>query len=358
MKTINSLFAALMVAACTAFMLNTALGVKFEIAFGALMGISLLMGVIGSNPKYQRKQGIAMAGLLKEIWLGDLLGRFWDKNDYLDDAKNWDAFVENDALNLAEIGAAPTVTKNRTVYPVPVSQRADIALRISLDEYSSDSTVVRKVEAVSLVYDKRKSIVEDHKMSIFYKLADDGIWNISPNANTTATPVIKTTGAVSALSGYKLLTSTDITNLTIQFDNLKYNSKGRTLLVPPTMFWEFVNTNDVLKAQAQYNGRGGTESDTWVYFMGWIIKSRATTSFYNFTTLAKLAYGAVSNATTDGQAAIAYVAKESFGKAVGTANMFAKVDDPDQQGDVINFTLRGIVMPVRQKVLGAIVASK
>jgi hypothetical protein len=358
MRTIKSLAGALIMAMCTALLLSTTLGIDLMPTFAALMGLSLLIGVIGSNPKHQRAKGMAMAGLLQEVWLGDLLGRFWDRNDYLDDAKPWDAFVDADAINLAEIGASPNVVKNRSVYPVPVSQRTDTALRITLDDYSSDSTVVRDVEAISLDYDKRKSVVEDHKVSIFQKIADDGIYNIAPTANTINTPVVRTSGAVSTISGYKTLLTADITSLTIAFDNLKYPTVGRTLLVPPTMFWEFVSTNDILKAQAQFTGKGGTATDTWVYFMGWIIKSRATTAFYNFGTLAKIAPGAVPNATTDGQACVAYVAKQSFGKALGTAQMYAKLKDPDNQGDVINFRLRALVMPVRQRILGAIVASK
>jgi hypothetical protein len=356
MKTINSLIGALLLAACTAMMLSATVGTNFLATFAALMGISLLLGIVGSNPKNQRATGMARAGLLQEVWLGDLLGRFWDRNDYLDDAKPWDAFVEADAINLAEIGASPNVVKNRNSYPVPVSQRTDTALRIVLDDYTSDSTVVRDVEAISLAYDKRKSVVEDHKMSIFQKIADDGMYNIAPTANSTATPVIKTTGALSTLTGRKQLVTADITGLTIAFDNLKYPSVGRTLLVPPTMFWEFVSTNDVLKAQAQFNGKGGTATDTWVFFMGWTIKSRATTAYYNFTSLAKLAPGAIPGAS-DGQACVAYIAKQSFGKALGTARMYARLKDPDHQGDVLNFGIRALVMPVRQKLLGAIVAT-
>jgi hypothetical protein len=358
MRTIKSLAGALIMAMCTALLLSTTLGIDLLPTFAALMGLSILLGILGSNPKHQRVGGIATAGLLQEVWLGDLLGRFWDRNDYLDDAKPWDAFVEADAINLAEIGASPNVVKNRSSYPVPVSQRADSSLRIVLDDYTSDSTVVRDVEAISLAYDKRKSVVEDHKMSIFQRIADDGIYNIAPTANSTNTPVVKTSGAVSTLSGYKTLITADITALTIAFDNLKYPTTGRTLLVPPTMFWEFVSTNDVLKAQAQYNGKGGTATDTWVFFMGWTIKSRATTAFYNFGTLAKLAPGAVANATTDGQACVAYVAKQSFGKALGTARMYATIKSPEHQGDVLNFGVRALVMPVRQRILGAIVASK
>ena len=41
-------------------------------------------------------------------------------------------------------------------------------------------------------------------------------------------------------------------------------------------------------------------------------------------------------------------------KADGTVDVFAKYNDPDQKGDVINFQKRFIALPLRSKGLGAI----
>jgi hypothetical protein len=356
MKTLNSLLGAIILSACTGLLLAGQLNIDPQDTMLGLLALAFGMGMIGNLLGGRKETGIAAAGLLTEVWLGDLLGKFWDNNDYLADGKNLDPFVDNDKINLQEIGASPNVQKNRSVYPVPMSQRADVPIALPLDDYSSDSTVIRDVETVALNYDKRKSVVQDHKDSLYGKIADDGIYNIAPTTNTAATPVIKTTGSVSSLTGLKTITDTDIAALALAWDKAKYPADGRVLLVHPDAFWDFVNTNPVLKEQASKNGSGGTATGVWVYYLGFIIKARVTTAYYNKTSLNKLAYGAVPGAG-DAQASIAYLDKgRSFGRAMGTAEMYAKLKDPDQQGDVLNFRMRAMVLPFRQKCLGAIIA--
>jgi hypothetical protein len=355
MKTINSLLGAILLSACVAIMLAATIGVDAQDAMQGILALSFGVGIIGAARGGRKQNGLATAGLFKEVWLGDLLGKFWDKNDYLQDGKDLTPFVEADKINLAEIGVSPNVVKNRSSYPIPVTQRTDTALQLQLDDYSSDSTLVRDVEAISLSYDKRQSIINDHKDSIYAKVADDGIYNIAPTTNTTFTPVIKTTGAVSAIHGQKMLVSDDIANMARALDLAKYPAEGRVMVVHPNAFWEFVNADAVLKEQASKNGNGGTATGTWVYYMGFMIKSRVTTAWYNKTTLTKLAYGAVPGAG-DSQASLVYFDKgRSFGRGLGSNEMYAKLKDPDNQGDIINFRQRAVVLPFRQKLIAAII---
>jgi hypothetical protein len=338
------------------------IGVAAAPVIAVLFAISLAMGIAGLASGEQRVSGIATAGLLREVWLDELAAKFFEKDDFLMDGKDWNMWVENDAINLAEIGASPNVVRNRTLvqYPIPVTQRPDTALRLSLDDYSTDSTVVRDVEQVTISYDKRKSVLDDHKANLLQKIAIDGIYAVAPTANTTDTPVLKTSGAVSTSAGNagnKMLVSGDVANLAMAFDNRNWNQIGRTLVVTPTVFWEFINNDPVLKEQAKFNSRlGSAYPGNWVECCGFIIRTKVSTALYNKTTLVKSAFGTVPG-VNDKQASIAYIAKESFGRALGTAQMYVLENDPSQQGDVINFRQRALVLPVRQRVLGAIVSS-
>lgn len=339
-------------------LLGAMLGMVFETApepmIAGCIGLSLIMGFVGRNqPRTDNPtNGMFCAGLLREIWLGDLLNRFWDDDSFLQDGKNLDPFVENDAINLAEIGAKPNVVKNRTSYPVPATVRVDTPINLPLDDYSSDSTIVRDVETVALNYAKRQSVIGDHKGAILEKIADDGIYNISPNVDSTDTPVFETSGAHNAAKSQLVLHSRDIAKMAERFDILKYPKVGRKIAVPADIFWDFVQSDATLLAQAQNNGKGGDGTETWVSYFGFIIYSRANTAYYN-PALNKIAYGAVP-AADDRQAAIAYIKGRSFGRGKGSAQMYAKVKDPDQQGDVINFRQRAVVLPFGQKILGAI----
>jgi len=355
MKQILNILSGLLMCIMAGLLIAHVLETSPVIAILSCLGLSLLLGYINQKLPAS-KQGVLQAGLLREIWIGEMANRFFDNDDFLQDGKDWTPWVDNDAINLSEIGASPNVVINRTVYPVPATTRTDVPIRLPLTNYSTDSTIHRNIDQIALAADKRKSIIDDHKAVLQEKVSDHGIFNIAPTVNSADTPVFKTSGAISADTGNKILQSSEISKMNKLFDNKKYPQKGRTLVVPPNMFWEFVETNPTIKAQAERNGQGGTGTGMWVEWMGFVIRPRVTTALYNKNTLAKNSWGAVPTAN-DKEAAIAYVKGVSFGKAMGTTEMFAKVKDPDQQGDTINFLTTAIVLPVRQKVLGAIVYS-
>lgn len=354
MKKTNNFLSGLLMCVLTAILLSSALGTNPLLTMFACLGLSLLLGYAGS--KNATTKGAFNVGLLKEVWLPEMTERFFDDDSFLQDGKDWTPWVENDAITLGDIGVAPNVVINRNVYPVPATTRTDAPLKMPLTNYSTDSTIHRKIEQIALSYDKRQSIINDHKSVLLEKIGEHGIYNVSPASNTANTPVFKTGGPVSAQTGNKIMLSDDIVKMAIAWDGLKLPSAGRTLVVPPAMFWEFVSSNDTIKAQAERNGQGGTGTGVWVEWMGFNIRPRVTTANYNKGTLVKNAWGAVPTGN-DKQAAVAYIKGKSFGRALGDMHMFATIDDPDQQGDKINFLTTAIVLPVKQALLGAIVYS-
>lgn len=354
MKALFNILTGLLMCVLTGVLIAMLFNIEPTIPILGCLGLSLAMGYAGRNQP--KEKGILCVGLLKEVWLPEMTERFFDDDSFLQDGKDWTPWVENDAINLADIGVSPNVVINRTVYPVPASTRPDAPIKLPLTNYGTDSTIHRKIEQIALAYDKRKSIINDHKSVLIEKIGEHGIFNVAPTANTASTPVLKTSGAVSATTGNKILTSDDIVKMAIAWDNLKYPSQGRTLVVPPEMFWEFVESNPTIKAQAERNGQGGTGTGVWVEWMGFVIRPRVTTAYYNKTTLAKNVWGAAPTAN-DKKSALAYIKQKSFGKALGDMHMFATIDDPDQQGDKINFLTTAIVLPVKQALLGAIVYS-
>jgi hypothetical protein len=355
MKHLFKISSGLLMALLMSVLLSVTLDMPPVMSFGLCLGLSVLLGFINSRlPKHQK--GILADLLLTEVWTSELEDRFFDDDNFLADGKDWTPFVDNDAINTQEIGVSPNVVINRTVYPVPVTPRDDTPIRLLLEDYSTDSTVIHDAQEVATNYDKRQSVIADHKSVLLEKIADHGIYNIAPTTNTVKSPIIKTSGAISAQTGNRILSSDDIMRMNIEYDKNKYPKIGRTLVVDPTMFWEFINTNDILKRQAELNGAGGNGTDLWVSFMGFTIKSRVTTAMYDKTTLTKSVYGAVPGAN-DKKAAIAYIKGKSFGKGLGTNKMYATIGDPANQGDIINFRQRAIVLPVRQATLGAIIYS-
>lgn len=66
----------------------------------------------------------------------------------------------------------------------------------------------------------------------------------------------------------------------------------------------------------------------------------------------KKAFGAAA-ADTDQIASFCFINSEVM-NALGTFDMFERLKDPEQKGDIINFQMRGLALPLRSKYLGAI----
>lgn len=295
-----------------------------------------------------------MAGLNKEVWISDLKDNFFQADTFLQDGVNLDPFVDNDVINLAEIGAEPNVERNRTSYPIPAAPRTDNPLALALDEYSSDSTIIRDAELAELVYDKRASVVMQHRRAILRKMAEYGFHAVAPLEETADTPIIQTTGAANAF-GKKKLTKEDIAALAKAFDQLQYPNEGRVLVLDSDVFWDFVTSDTALNNQYILNGSAGSLGGEFVYYYGFTIRKREGLPYYSGSagSYEKVPFGASTSGAVKGM--ISYLKNESFGRGQGTVEMYEKIKDPDNQGDVINFRMRGIVLPFRQKLLGAIV---
>ena len=68
-------------------------------------------------------------GLNKEIWIPEIIEKFYPSNALLSYCKNLDAWVDNNALNLQEAGVDPKVYMDNTVWPIPVVTRTDVPTR-------------------------------------------------------------------------------------------------------------------------------------------------------------------------------------------------------------------------------------
>jgi hypothetical protein len=60
--------------------------------------------------------GSLLAGLNKEIWLAEIMEKFYPDWSFLSVVRDLSMFVENNTINLAEAGVDPNVLINNTTY--------------------------------------------------------------------------------------------------------------------------------------------------------------------------------------------------------------------------------------------------
>lgn len=306
-----------------------ALSMLASVAIGTALSFTPLAG------------GILMAGLQKEIWTDILLEKFYPDNSFISQARDMSALVEFNKINLAEVGANPSVLIDNTSYPIAVSSRTDVPKELALKTLDTTSTVIRNVEAMELVYDKMASVIYGHKQELLKTACKLAAWNWTPSSNSDLTPVLATSGAADGF-GKKKLTFKDVLDLMTKFNLADFPADGRIFVLNPTHEAHLIEEDLTLYKAA-------IVSNT---LFGFKLFRTSATPIFNISTGVKVAYGAAP-AATDTISSFAYH-KDEVMKAMGTIEMFAKYMDPDNKGDVINFQMRYCALPLRSTAISAI----
>ena len=325
--------------------------VVIALLFSAMCGIAALPAVgasvmAGSAMSAMKgTPGMLMAGVQKEIWTDILLEGFYPNTSFLNEARDLSSLVDYNTINLAEVGANPSVLIDNSSYPIAVSPRTDALKTLALKTLDTTSTVVRNVEQMESSYDKMSSVIYGHKMELQRTAGKLAAWNYAPASDATYTPVIAASGALT--NGYKKILFEDILTLRKKFDLLDIPADGRILVLNPNHEADLILQDLVLYKAAMQDGK------LW----GFKLYTTSVTPIFNASTAAKCAFGAAAAPSTDTYSSFAFQ-KDEVMKAMGTVEMFAKYKDPDNKGDVINFQMRFVALPLRTKAIGAIYSGR
>lgn len=288
-----------------------------------------------------------MAGLRKEVWIRQLLEKFYPESSFLNYAKDFSAMVEYDALNLAEAGIDPKVLINNTTYPIEVVQRNDNPIRIELDLFETENTLVRRPEAIEYAYNQLESVIMGHRNVLKATTGAKAAHAYAPNGDTPETPVIQTTGE--KYNGRKRLTIEDILLLKERFDNADVPLENRFLVLHPSHLTDlilfdvkaFKDITDIMNGQPKrLAGFGMLRFSKMAYYDSDLQKKEFADEIDD----------------DDAFCSFAFQSGEVM-KADGTVHMYATMDDPKERGAIIGFDKRFVALPLRNKGIGAIVST-
>jgi hypothetical protein len=321
--------------------------------------------IVTSRGGVQIGEGYMLAGLNKEIWIDAIRDNFYAAQPVLEGVDDWSEWVEFNTINFAAVGADPVVLKNNASWPITAVQRTDTALTIALDTYDTTTTRVRNVEEIEAAYDKVKSATKQHKLKLALDTTNESLVNYAPASNSTATPVIQTTGATRSITvqGGALstvgnrLTITDISAAQERFDILDYPAQGRRLVLCPA------HRRDLMDADAQLfkdftNLKAGQSLDIF----GFEVMPYSTTATYTKSTYVKKAFGAAVDLVNDVPSSQLFCKGEVM-RAMGDVELFYKDKEinPEQRAWEIGFQMRYKAVPIRSsgpQAIGAIVTAR
>lgn len=338
----------------TAVLVNCLVGGTLAAAAGlspmtGIFGMNVLAAVIGQAAP----SGSLRAGVYAEIWTGELVKhlRHGLEATFLDGIPDNSSIVDNDVIHLVDVGVDPDVLINNTTYPIPLQVLDDKDIAVKLDKFQTKVTPITDDELYALGYDKMARVKESHGNAIGDSKFAKAAHALCAQANTAATPVLKTTGARDAVTGRLKMTTADVLNLKRALDGLKVPARGRRLVLCPDHANDLLEAAQAFKEQYNISRTDGTVGRLY----GFDVYEFGNNPLYT-TAGVKKAVGATAE-TGEFQCSFAFYTQRVF-KATGSTKMYYSEasTDPEYQRNKINFRHYFICMPKKADA-GAVMMS-
>lgn len=278
-----------------------------------------------------------MATVFKSIFTTIILSLFYPNSEWLHELTDLDHMVDNNTINLAEVGADPNVYVDNNVWPLEPKQRTDKGIVIPLSTFDTEPTHVTRVEELETNYNKCESVSKQHVNVLRAKASQSAAYSIAPMQHTATTPVLKASGA--AHKGMKSLTFDDILDLQEAFDTAELPQEGRIILLSPRHKSDLKREDKKLYKEML--------SDKEIY--GFKIYTYTRNPRYDATTNQKKPYGALDGCISS----VAFVKTEVM-RCMGDIEGEPEKRWADYRGWVLGFQMRFVAMPFRAYGIGAI----
>ena len=348
MKSLFKIFSALVFNAIMGAVFAALLG--FDAMMGALVAAVVSVALGGFMP-----DGTACAGVLREVWTGELVKalRARLEGTWLQGIPDQSSLVDNDVIHMVDVGADPKVLIDNTTYPLEVQKLDDGDLTFKLCKFQSQPTPVTDDELYALSYDKMSRVKESHANAINDSKIMKAAHALCPTKNTGTTPVLKTTGAKDATTGRVKMVVDDVVAMKRALDKLGVPAQNRRLVLCPD------HVNDLLETEQnfreQYNNINRNDGTVGRLY-GFDIYEYSGNPTYDHTKGEKKAVGAAA-ATGDFQCSFAFYIPRVF-KATGSTKMYYSdaATDPVNQRSLISYRHYFVCLPKKEDAAVAIMS--
>lgn len=272
------------------------------------------------------------AELLTRLFLDEITPQLFPDNTFLSFARNDDAFVNNNSVELPHSGTIPAVEVDRSTLPATIAKRTDAATQYILAELTTDPTLIQDSEELIRAYNKRASVLDQHVKKInekgsnlaLYAWAADGI-SVVPTTGTA-----RATSSPSATGTRKALTAKDVLDAAALLNQQDVPTMGRKIIVPADMYADMLAIDEFTRADAFGTSNIPTGMIGRVYGMDVFMRSAVTV--YTDTTIK--AEGATGLAA-DNQGAIVWH-EDYVRRAKGGTKVYIDNDKPEYYGSIFS----------------------
>jgi hypothetical protein len=194
---------------------------------------------------------------------------------------------------------------------------------------------------------KKIELVKDrHGKALLIKQIRKAIHAFAPGSNTTAMPVLITTGPDDG-TGRKRMLWEDVLALKTQADELELENRRLVLCNE--------HVNDLILLDKDFKALFYNRKDGKIFSqLDFDIFDYVGNPYYNPATKTKLSFGAVP-AATDRKASV-FFSTDRTAKAIGWTEMYEDKPDTQMQRYAVNFRQNAIYLPTAEEARGAIVS--
>jgi hypothetical protein len=276
-----------------------------------------------------------------EVWARDIAANLFPNDTFLMQSIDDSVFVENKTVHLPQSGAAPTVQRNPTSFPLTGAQRTDTDASYDLAEYVTTPTIVRDIEEIETSFQKRISVLVDHNMELNRQISD---WMAHDWSPTAAANFVRTTGAdrtahvAGATGTRKKLQLADLLSAKRLLDNMDLPEDGQlNALVSGEMYNDLLEIDKILSAEYNLSGRIPGGAINQVFGLRFFKRSYAI-SYSNAATPVIRTPGAA--ALTTANAGLLIWHSRFVRRAKGSVKVFADQDNPLFTGSIFSVMAR------------------
>lgn len=290
-------------------------------------------------------------GFYPQHWVTVFLDQFYPRMDFIRRGLDMTAMVRNESINIGEISTEPEVYIDPTM-PIGTVDVVDNNYNVPLREFHSQNTAISLLDIIQSAWDKTKAYLLKHQKAIYKKYTFYFLYNMSPQADSVFTPLVRATGAAFGTNNLKRVTIADIINLQARFDEADMPEEGRCLVLNPK------HKADLLleDSQAYRSFLNAPQGDMPKQIYGFDVYTSTATPRYDDITSQKIPFTAAAN-TTDVHSSVAWLEGEIF-IADGEANVYYrdKMQDVENRKNTIGASRWFIAMPIRNRGIAAIVS--
>lgn len=285
------------------------------------------------------------AEILRRQLLTEITPRLFPQNTFLSRSISDDAYVNSNSVELPFAGTLPNVVVDRAILPAPITTRTDVVTQYLMHELTTDPTLLKDSEVLTLAYNKRASILDQHVKNINNKAAQMSLYawaqgadatRIFPSTGATRTPGNTTGGQT---GNRKAFTEADIIKMQNQFfvDDLQQDiSDIRGIaIVTPRQYNDLISIDNFKR----YDALGTSNIPSGV------IRRAYGFDFYVRSTVLSVNGADALNAmdaagTTTTQDAAIFYSADYVRRAVGSIKTYLANDEPEYYGSIFSCMVR------------------